>query len=153
MFEQCHSKSLRCSHSDELTMSGRNNGIALHPSPCYIGRASAGHCSKPVNNPAGDRTVSCCYLHGYRPYSFRYPADLRSVVAATSAEKTPILRQTPNGHRRCSVGRLKMSGRSPFTSPSSASDEESSVAPKKSTELYRCRTSVGLCDWAITWLL
>ncbi|WAR12048.1 hypothetical protein MAR_026228, partial [Mya arenaria] len=42
-----------------------------------------------------------------------------------------------------------MSGRSPFTSPSSASDEESSVAPKKSTELYRCRTSAGLCDWAI----
>ncbi|WAR12815.1 hypothetical protein MAR_026995 [Mya arenaria] len=67
-------------------MSGRKNGIARHPSPCYIGRASAGHCSKPVNNPAGDRTVSCSLL-GYRPYSFRCPADLRPVVAATSAEK------------------------------------------------------------------
>ena len=67
-------------------MSGRKNGIARHPSPCYIGRASVGHCSKPVNNPAGDRTVSC-YLIGYRSYSFRCPADLRPVVATTSAEK------------------------------------------------------------------
>jgi len=98
VFELCHSKSPRCSHSDELTMSGRKNGIARHPSPCYIGRASAGHCSKPVNNPAGDRTVSF-YLLGYRSYSFRCPADLRPVVATTSAEKTPILRQTPYGHR------------------------------------------------------
>jgi len=87
---------LGCSHSDDLTMSGRKNGIARHPSPCYIGRASAGHCSKPVNNPAGDCTVSC-YLLGYRPYSFRCPADLRPVFAATSAEKNPILRQTPYG--------------------------------------------------------
>jgi len=84
VFEQCHSKSPRCSHNDELTMSGRKNGLARHTSPCYIERASAGHCSKPVNNPAGDRTVSC-YLLGYRPYSFRCPADLRPVVAATSA--------------------------------------------------------------------
>ena len=66
-------------------MSGRKNGIARHPSPCYIGRVSAGHCSKHVNNLAGDRTVSC-YLLGYWPYPFRCPADLRTVVAATSAE-------------------------------------------------------------------
>jgi len=79
-------------------MSGRKNGIARHPSPCYIGQASVGHCSKPVNNPAGDRTVSC-YQLGYRPYSLRCPADLRPGVAATSAEKTPILRQTAYGHR------------------------------------------------------
>jgi len=63
-------------HSDEVTMSGRKNGIARHPSPCYIRRASAGHCSKPVNNPAGDCTVSC-YLLGYRSYAFRCPADVR----------------------------------------------------------------------------
>lgn len=79
--------SISKNHIDELTMSGsRENGKARHPSPCYIGRASAGHCAKPINNPAGDRTVSC-YLLEYRPYSFRCPADLRPVVAATSAEK------------------------------------------------------------------
>ena len=126
VFEQSH----RCSDRDELTMLGRKNRIARHPSPCYIGRASAGHSSKPVNSPAGDRTVSR-YLLGYRPYSFRCPADLRPVVAATSAEKTPILDILRTVTGRCSVDRRKMSGRSPFTSPSSASDEESSVAPKK----------------------
>jgi len=76
-----------------VVLSGSNQRYPM------LSRTSIGRqCSKPVNNPAGDRTVSC-YLLGYRPYSFRCPADLRPVVVATSAEKTPILRQTPYGHR------------------------------------------------------
>jgi len=92
----CHSKSPRCSHSHELTMSGRTNGIARHPSPCYIGRASAGHCSKPVNNPAGrissdfkptsgrPPTGSCCHI-GRKNFHFetvfvRSMAGVRSVA-------------------------------------------------------------------------
>ena len=71
--------------------------------------------------------------------------NTKAVVAATSAEKTPILRQTPYGHR-------PVFGRSPEDEDGvrSCSDEESSLAPKISTELYRCWTSAGLCDWAIS---
>jgi len=79
------------------------------------------------NTPAGARpSIGRCPVH------LRQPED-----------------EVFNGHRTSSDRAPADVGLSPFTSPSSASDEESSVAPKQSTELYQCRTSAGLCDWAI----
>ncbi|XP_052818005.1 deoxynucleoside triphosphate triphosphohydrolase SAMHD1-like [Mya arenaria] len=115
-------------------MSGRKNGTARHPSPCYIGRASAGHCSKPVNNPAGDRTVSC-YLLGYRPYSFRCPADLRPVVAATSAEKNSQF-ETDSVRSPAGVRKDTMTSQcDQMDMDPSASQESGGEPPRKNTRL------------------